>query len=98
MDKNKHLTKFTPSHEIQEGSFVAILALDEELEIDDQDGPIWVAKVVQISRVEEGIATRFIALWYKPKPSKGLPKRFMLKELYDGCLLKKQEWVPNNDT
>lgn len=94
---DKPLLEFVPSDEIQEGIFVAVWAPDPESDSDDLTSPIWVAKVVWIARDEMGTPSKFTALWYEPKPSKSLPRKYIMKQLYEGCLKKKHEWVPNKE-
>lgn len=75
---DKPLPEFAPSDKIEEGLFVALCAPDAESHLDDQGGPIWVTKVVQIGRNEMGVPITFTALWYEPKPLKSLPKKLCI--------------------
>ena len=49
---DKPLLEFDPTAEIEEGLFIVVLALDPESEIDNQRGPIWVAKFVEVAQNE----------------------------------------------
>ena len=55
------MLEFDSAAKIEEGLFVAVLALDLELENDDQEGQIWVAKVIEITHNEQSHGT-FITL------------------------------------
>ena len=90
------MLEFDLGVEIEEGLFIVVLALNPESENDDQGGPIWVAKVVEVTHNEQSHKT-FIALWYEPEPMKSLSRKFTLKQLYEGCLQTKREWIPNKD-